>query len=195
MIYRAITDENFYYLDIKKVARVFNKFDSYEELKKNIIENQILEYSSERNFQIKMKVINRRLKVLNDFLLNTLASETSEVGKVVNLLSIILNEKIVFDFMYEVFLPKYKSSDYFISNSIFFSFMNEKTEQELEVAKWSEASKKKIISKLKAYFTDAGYLIKDGNDYRLVKPIVPEDILDNIKDNYKPVILEALLQI
>ena len=54
MIYRAITDENFYYLDIKKVARVFNKFDSYEELKKNIIENQILEYSSERNFQIKM---------------------------------------------------------------------------------------------------------------------------------------------
>ena len=69
MIYRAITDENFYYLDIKKVARVFNKFDSYEELKKNIIENQILEYSSERNFQIKMKVINRRLKVLNDFLL------------------------------------------------------------------------------------------------------------------------------
>lgn len=195
MIYRAITDENFYYLDIKKVARVFNKFDSYEELKKNIIENQILEYSSERNFQIKMKVINRRLKVLNDFLLNTLATETSEVGKVVNLLSIILNEKIVFDFMYEVFLPKYKSSDYFISNSIFFSFMNEKTEQELEVAKWSEASKKKIISKLKAYFTDAGYLIKDGNDYRLVKPIVPEDILDNIKDNYKPVILEALLQI
>ena len=91
MIYRAITDENFYYLDIKKVARVFNKFDSYEELKKNIIENQVLEYSSERNFQIKMKVINRRLKVLNDFLLNTLASETSEVGKVVNLLSIILN--------------------------------------------------------------------------------------------------------
>ena len=118
MIYRAITDENFYYLDIKKVARVFNKFDSYEELKKNIIENQILEYSSERNFQIKMKVINRRLKVLNDFLLNTLATETSEVGKVVNLLSIILNEKIVFDFMYEVFLPKYKSSDYFISNCV-----------------------------------------------------------------------------
>ena len=195
MIYRAITDENFYYLDIKKVARVFNKFDSYEELKKNIIENQILEYSSERNFQIKMKVINRRLKVLNDFLLNTLASETSEVGKVVNLLSIILNEKIVFDFMHEVFLPKYKSSDYFISNSIFSSFMNEKTEQEPEVAKWSEASKKKIISKLKAYFIDSGYLIKDGNDYRLVKPIVPEDILDNIKDNYKPVVLEALLQI
>ena len=195
MIYRAITDENFYYLDIKKVARVFNKFDSYEELKKNIIENQILEYSSERNFQIKMKVINRRLKVLNDFLLNTLASETSEVGKVVNLLSIILNEKIVFDFMHEVFLPKYKNADYFISNSIFSSFMNEKTEQEPEVARWSEASKKKIISKLKAYFIDSGYLIKDGNDYRLVKPIVPGDILENIKDNYKPVVLEALLQI
>ena len=105
------------------------------------------------------------------------------------------HESLFFDFMYEVFLPKYKSSDYFISNSIFFSFMNEKTEQELEVAKWSEASKKKIISKLKAYFIDSGYLIKDGNDYRLVKPIVPGDILENIKDNYKPVVLEALLQI
>ena len=68
-------------------------------------------------------------------------------------------------------------------------------EQEVEVAKWSEASKKKIISKLKAYFIDSGYLIKDGNDYRLVKPIVPGDILENIKDNYKPVVLEALLQI
>ena len=172
MIYRAITDENFYYLDIKKVARVFNKFDSYEELKKNIIENQILEYSSERNFQIKMKVINRRLKVLNDFLLNTLATETSEVGKVVNLLSIILNEKIVFDFMYEVFLPKYKSSDYFISNSIFFSFMNEKTEQELEVAKWSEASKKKIISKLKFFLP----LAKFNPDIKSFSFLLPSKI-------------------
>ena len=29
----------------------------------------------------------------------------------------------------------------------------------------------------------------------VVKPIVPGDILENIKDNYKPVVLEALLQI
>lgn len=195
MIYRAITDENFYYLDMKKIAKVYKKFDSYEELKKNIIDNQILEYSSERNFQIKMKVINRRLKVLNDFLLNKLAIEISEIGKIINLLSIVLNEKIVFDFMYEVFLPKYKSSDYFVSNSTFSTFMNEKSEQEAEVAKWSEASKKKIISKLKAYFIDSGYLIKDGNDYRLLRPLVPEEILENIKDSYKSVILEALLQV
>lgn len=194
MIYRAITDENFYYLDTKKIAKFFKEY-TYEELKKYVKENEIIEFSSDRNFQTKINVINKRLSSLNDFLLNTLASETSEVGKVVNLLSIILNEKIVFDFMYEVFLPKYKSSDYFISNSIFFSFMNEKTEQELEVAKWSEASKKKIITKLKTFFVDSGYLIKDGNDYRLVKPIIPGDILENIKDNYKPVVLDALLQI
>ena len=194
MIYRAITDENFYYLDTKKIAKFFKEY-TYEELKKYVKENEIIEFSSDRNFQTKINVINKRLSSLNDFLLNTLASETSEVGKVVNLLSIILNEKIVFDFMHEVFLPKYKNADYFISNSIFSSFMNEKTEQEPEVAKWSEASKKKIISKLKAYFIDSGYLIKDGNDYRLVKPIVPGDILENIKDNYKPVVLEALLQI
>lgn len=194
MIYRAITDENFYYLDMKKIAKVFKKFNSYDELKKNIIEYQILEYSSERNFQIKMKVINRRLKVLNDFLLHKLATEMAETGKIINLLSIVLNEKIVFDFMYEVFLPKYNSSDYFISNSSFLSFMNEKSEQEPEVAKWSEASKKKIISKLKAYFIDSGYLIKDGNDYKLVKPLVSKEILENIKTNYNPLILKALLQ-
>ena len=47
MIYRAITDENFYYLDTKKIAKFFKEY-TYEELKKYVSEKTNLK---DKNFR------------------------------------------------------------------------------------------------------------------------------------------------
>lgn len=199
MKYRALTNENFYYLETKRVAMLIkkNKGISKEELFEYLKENEILEANNEKNFKSKFLTIYKRLSSLNEVLIERIAEESSDIGKFINLLSIILNEKIVFDFINEVIKKRYFLLDKVIDNIDFNKFMSEKSEEIEEVSKWTEASKKKIIVRLKTYFVESGYLMKskfNTSEYKISRPLIPMDILKNIEIEYGEVILEAILQ-
>lgn len=189
MIYRALTNENFYYIEIKNVAitLVNNPKFNKDDLMKYIKENDLIEANNENNFKKKFGTIYKRISSLNSFLIMKLAYEPTDISKFINLLSIILNEKIVFDFINEVIREKYYLMDRCIDNMEFNKFLNEKAEQVEEVRKWSEASKKKIIIRIKNYLTESGYLIKKESRtifFTISRPLIPMDIIDNIKYEY-----------
>ena len=90
MKYRAITSENFYYTDIKRTAKiVMDKRYSREELIEIIKEKGIIEYNTEYNFNKKFLSINKRINKLNEFLIIKLAEESPDIGKFINLFSIV----------------------------------------------------------------------------------------------------------
>jgi len=195
MKYRAITSENFYYTDIKRTAKIVmgNKY-SREELIKMIKDNGIIEYNTEYNFNKKFLSIYKRLNKLDDFLITKLAEESPDIGKFINLFSIVLNEKIFYDFFNEVIKEKYFLLDYYISNDEFISFMNEKEEQEEEIKNWSSETKRKIIVKIKAFLVESGYLAKTDTEFKIIRPLIPDDIISNIEQKYNKNILRILLQ-
>ncbi len=195
MKYRAITSENFYYTDIKRTAKiVMDKRYSREELIEIIKEKGIIEYNTEYNFNKKFLSINKRINKLNEFLIIKLAEESPDIGKFINLFSIVLNERIFYDFFNEVIKEKYFLLDYYITNDEFISFMNEKEEQEEEIKNWSSETKRKIIVKIKAFLVESGYLVKTETGYKIIRPLIPDDIISNIEQNYDKNILRILLQ-
>ena len=195
MKYRAITSENFYYTDIKRTAKiVMGKRYSREELIEIIKEKGIIEYNTEYNFNKKFLSINKRINKLNEFLIIKLAEESPDIGKFINLFSIVLNERIFYDFFNEVIKEKYFLLDYYITNDEFISFMNEKEEQEEEIKNWSSETKRKIIVKIKAFLVESGYLVKTETGYKIIRPLIPDDIISNIEQNYDKNILRILLQ-
>ena len=195
MKYRAITSENFYYTDIKRTAKiVMDKRYSREELIEIIKEKGIIEYNTEYNFNKKFLSINKRINKLNEFLIIKLAEESPDIGKFINLFSIVLNERIFYDFFNEVIKEKYFLLDYYITNDEFISFMNEKEEQEEEIKNWSSETKRKIIVKIKAFLVESGYLVKTKTGYKIIRPLIPDDIISNIEQNYDKNILRILLQ-
>ncbi len=195
MKYRAITSENFYYTDIKRTAKiVMDKRYSREELIEIIKEKGIIEYNTEYNFNKKFLSINKRINKLNEFLIIKLAEESPDIGKFINLFSIVLNERIFYDFFNEVIKEKYFLLDYYITNDEFISFMNEKEEQEEEIKNWSSETKRKIIVKIKAFLVESGYLVKTETGYKIIRPLIPDDIISNIEQNYDKNILKILLQ-
>lgn len=198
MKYRAATSENFYYIEAKRLASVMsiNKEFSKEELEAYIRELDILETNTDNNFRKKFTSIYRRLTSLNEILIERLIEEPADIGKFINLLSIVLNDKILFDFLNEVLREKYFLMDKSIMNDEFNSFMSGKIDQEEKIAKWSEASRKKIIVKIKAYLVETGYLVKKSlksKEFNISKPLIPMDILSIIKNYYGEKILKALL--
>ena len=195
MKYRAITSENFYYTDIKRTAKiVMDKRYSREELIEIIKEKGIIEYNTEYNFNKKFLSINKRINKLKECLIIKLAEESPDIGKFINLFSIVLNERIFYDFFNEVIKEKYFLLDYYITNDEFISFMNEKEEQEEEIKNWSSETKRKIIVKIKAFLVESGYLVKTETGYKIIRPLIPDDIISNIEQNYDKNILRILLQ-
>ncbi len=193
MIYRAVTSENFYYSDIKRIARALVKAGEVEDLKQFVEDKHLIEYDTVHNFNKKFRTAKKRLAVLDSFLLNKLANAGSDMGKFIILFSILLNERLFLEFMDEVIQERYSSYEYYVYESEFIGFIREKAELHEEVAKWSEASKKKMAVKLKNFFREGGYLTQDEKGYKITRPIISLDILNHIADSEYRKILKTML--
>ena len=199
MKYRAVTSENFDYIEAKIVAQVMNrnKITNKNELFEYIKENKLIEGSNEKNLRKRFGTIFKRLSSMNNFLIEKLVEESPDIGKFINLFSIVINEKILFDFINEVLREKYLLLDKVIDKSDFIRFMSIKSEQIDKVNNWSDETKKKVSSQMKNYLEESGYLIsteKRMKEMIISKPLIPIDILENIKENYGNEILKALIQ-
>ena len=153
-----------------------------------------LEATSENNFVKKFKSISKRVAILSPNLKKFLIEKNIESSSFINLYSILSVERLIAEFMDEVIKNKYYNFDYNVYEKDFREFILSKEEQSEKVNNWSEASKKKMITKIKAFLIEAGFLKKEKDgSYKIIKPIVDADVIDEIKTNGNKQILEIML--
>ncbi|RHF72153.1 DUF1819 family protein [Fusobacterium mortiferum] len=195
MEYRVIPEENFYLKEIKNTCKlIINLNLNFENLKEKLKEFDSLEATSENNFVKKFKSISKRVAILSPNLKKFLIEKNIESSSFINLYSILSVERLIAEFMDEVIKNKYYNFDYNVYEKDFREFIISKEEQSEKVNNWSEASKKKMITKIKAFLIEAGFLKKEKDgSYKIIKPIVDADVIDEIKTNGNKQILEIML--
>ena len=194
MKYRGITGENFYFLELKRAVKYVLKYPEIENYKESFRSEDILDCKSESNFNKKYSTVNKRMQYLTFKLKENLNEVDVVTGKFINLYAILCSERIIAEFMDEVIKEKYKVFDYYIKDLDFKKFMELKADQSEIVDNWTEAGKKKMIVKIKNFILEGGFLVKEGDKlYKIVRPIVFTDIIDEIKENGNKKILAAML--
>jgi len=194
MKYRGITGENFYFLELKRAVKYVLKYPEIENYKESFRSEDILDCKSESNFNKKYSTVNKRMQYLTFNLKENLNEVDVVTGKFINLYAILCSERIIAEFMDEVIKEKYKVFDYYIKDLDFKKFMELKADQSEIVDNWTEAGKKKMIVKIKNFILEGGFLVKEGDKlYKIVRPIVFTDIIDEIKENGNKKILAAML--
>ena len=194
MKYRAITSENFYFSEIKRACKFLLRNKNIENIKKEFEKRDILDITSPSNFQKKYSSISKRLSYLTDELKEYLVNSDSQTGKVINLYTILCTERIILEFADEVIKEKYQTYDYLIYQKDFNRFMEFKADQSDIVKNWSEASKKKIVVKMKNFLTEGGLLNKlEEGKYKITRPIILPEIREEIHKNGKREILKTML--
>lgn len=195
MKYRAITGENFYCNELKKTCSFILKENIEQvDLKERLKENDILDCKSDSNFTKKYQSISKRVQFLNKNLMKKFIETQIEDSKFLNLYTIICSERFIAEFMEEVIKLKYTTFDYYLNDSDFKNFMQHKEEQSEIVASWSEAGKKKMIIKIKNFLSEGGFLQKEKDgSYKILRPLVDEDVLETIRTNGKEEILKIML--
>ncbi|MGL6066944.1 MAG: BrxA family protein [Cetobacterium sp.] len=193
MKYRSITGENFYYTELKSTARYLLKNPNTENLKEFFKNEDILDCTSESNFQKKFLSINKRLKYLNEELMYQLVEGDSNSGKFINLYTILCSERFLLEFADEVISDKYRHYDYYLKESEIQNFMKLKSEQSELVQSWSEAGKAKMVMKIKNFFLEGGFIYKEEEKlYKIVKPIILSEIIDEMRKENMSVVKAML---
>ena len=141
MEYRAITAENFYLIEMRNTCKFILENKLEEDLKNLLKINNILETVSESNFSKKFNTINKRLKCLTDNLKKQIVDTDLASAKFINLYSILCNERFILEFLEEVIKEKYDNFDYYIKESNFSNYMENKSEQSKVIQNWKAEGK------------------------------------------------------
>ena len=192
MEYRAITAENFYLIEMRNTCKFILENKTEEDLKNLLKVNNILETVSESNFSKKFNTINKRLKSLTDNLKKQIVDTDLASAKFINLYSILCNERFILEFLEEVVKEKYDNYDYYIKESDFSNYMETKSEQSKVIESWTVEGKKKMLVKVKNFLTEGGYLEKNKDGYKIIKPIIDLAVIDEIKENGNEKILKIM---
>ena len=192
MEYRAITAENFYLIEMRNTCKFILENKLEEDLKKMLKTNNILETVSESNFSKKFNTINKRLKSLTDNLKKQIVDTDLASARFINLYSILCNERFILEFLEEVVKEKYDNYSYYIKESDFSNYMETKSEQSKVIQNWTTKGKQKMLVKVKNFLTEGGYLEKNKEDYKIIKPIVDLAVIDEIKENGNKKILKIM---
>ena len=192
MEYRAITAENFYLIEMKNTCKFILENKVEEDLKKMLKANNILETVSESNFSKKFNTINKRLKSLTDNLKKQIVDTDLTSARFINLYRILCNERFILEFLEEVVKEKYDNYDYSIKESNFLNYMETKSEQSKVIQNWTAEGKRKMLVKVKNFLTEGGYLEKNKDAYKIIKPIVDLAVIDEIKENGNEKILKIM---
>ena len=192
MEYRAITAENFYLIEMRNTCKFILENKVEEDLKKMLKANNILETVSESNFSKKFNTINKRLKSLTDNLKKQIVNTDLTSARFINLYSILCNERFILEFLEEVVKEKYDNFDYSIKESDFSNYMETKSEQSKVIQNWTAEGKRRMLIKVKNFLTEGGYLEKDKDGYKIIKPIVDLAVIDEIKENGNKKILKIM---
>ena len=192
MEYRAITAENFYLIEMRNTCKFILENKVEEDLKKMLKTNNILETVSESNFSKKFNTINKRLKCLTDNLKKQIVDTDLASAKFINLYSILCNERFILEFLEEVVKEKYDNYSYYIKESDFSNYMETKSEQSKVIQNWTAEGKRKMLVKVKNFLTEGGFLEKNKDGYKIIKPIVDLAVIDEIKENGNEKILKIM---
>ena len=192
MEYRAITAENFYLIEMRNTCKFILENKVEEDFKKILKANNILETVSESNFSKKFNTINKRLKSLTDNLKKQIVDTDLASARFINLYSILCNERFILEFLEEVVKEKYDNFDYSIKESDFSNYMETKSEQSKVIQNWTAEGKRKMLVKVKNFLTEGGYLEKNKDGYKILKPIVDLAVIDEIKENGNKKILKIM---
>ena len=192
MEYRAITAENFYLIEMKNTCKFILENKLEEDLKKMLKANNILEAVSESNFSKKFNTINKRLKSLTDNLKKQIVDTDLASARFINLYSILCNERFILEFLEEVVKEKYDNYDYSIKECDFLSYLAIKSEQLEIINNWTESGKRKMLVKVKNFLAEGGFLEKNKDSYKIIKPIVDLAVIDEIKENGNKKILKIM---
>lgn len=169
------TKEQLWHQELKQTIQlVQNNHLSFVDIKSLNKEQNIYNASSESFSNEICNAVIRRIKAVNDGFMMFYLSENSETQKLMSLITIMLTDRTVFEFMDRVFKEKLILGDKKINDSEFLEYMHDLQNQDLNAAKWTDAGIKRWRTYIKTSLMEAELIEDNDQSNRILRPIISD---------------------
>ena len=169
-----LTAEPFLYNETKIIAQYLLDGISPEELKRKNVEENLIKYKSSKSVVRVNSPIFRRLNVMDSEMLDEFVHTDIETSKYILLYTIMKTDRLVRDFVVEVYkdkllmrkdyIEKFDIDNWYEEKCILSNTLRERTES-------TAAKLKQVIMKI---LQDSGLVIKEKNRFKIVRPLLKE---------------------
>lgn len=173
----SLTREPFLFYEMRSTAKLMAAGLSEEAIVKEIVEQNLFQYPTEKSITRMAKACIKRLHALEDeSLIAMIASQPTDVAKQICLYAMMKQSRLIWEFMLTVIGEKYRLRDMSFGKIDLNTFFMRLQEQNDTVASWSDTT----ITKLKQI---------------IARVLVETEYLDSIKaDHLNPVWLHPALE-
>lgn len=168
-----LTGESFLLFEFKIIAKLKKDGFSDKDIRKKVLEENLFQYKFKSSISRRLSPLIKRVNSIDDKLLNMLLEDPLGYGAIINLYTIMKNDRLFFEFMDEVIREKIEYNYGFIEKKDINIFFTAKAEQSEVVSGWSEQTIAKLKQVIFKILSEAGMIedIKTGEINRLLIPI------------------------
>lgn len=178
----GMVSQLFAFQEMRKTAEMMNSGMSKEEIRQQVIEENIYQLRTEKRKKETFGYVYRRLSALPKEVIEMLPRMDMDTAKAVVLISIMKTDLLFFEFMHEVFKEKVILGEKTIENRDINIFFDDKAMQSDVVSRWSESGIKKLKQCYMKNLAEAG-VIDSTNDRNLRQVILNYKVEEVLRNN------------
>ncbi len=188
----GLVSQCFWFVEVKKIINLLNDGATWEEIKVLAYEENFLALAKMSRIKVVYSLLKDRISTLDKSMLQLFEHSDLQTQKLINLIAIAKENRLFFEFLYEVYSDKahIKYIDLIPADvSIFF---RAKAEQDEVMANWNETTLSRLNRGYRNFMTDAGLLTVVNKSFTITPPILDIELEAYLIDNGEAHIIKAL---
>ncbi|TXL64466.1 DUF1819 family protein [Cerasibacillus terrae] len=165
--------------EMRQVCKLKLQGMTDEEVRKKVFEENIFQYNKMSSLKRSFPYLLKRVNSLDDTLMTMMVDEPIEVGKVINLYSIMKTDCLFFDFMNEVVKEPLQNNKTILEKKDVNVFFVEKEEQSEFIANLADSTKARLKSAFMKVLLEVG-MIKDLKSRELRHLLMDGDVKNHL---------------
>jgi hypothetical protein len=171
----SIKDMPLMFYEMKRTAMLLCEGKTADEIVRMSMDDNIYQLDKgKRRRDVPLRMI-KRLSAIGRAPLEALASRHDSDAKLIAFLALMKADRLLFEYMAEVYFDKFHTGRAEISDKDFADFIERKVQSSETVAKWSPSNLVNIRGKIKKALCDAGLAKRDGDKLLIQRPIVCDE--------------------
>jgi len=179
----GLTAEPFLYYETKIIARMIYEGENPDDLRQRNIKENLMQHKAVGSLSRVNSPVFRRLAVLDKNLLEEFVNSDIDTSKFILLYAIMKTDRLVNEFISEVYKDKLVLKKEYIEKHEFDTFYEEKMLYSEKLKNASESSRYKIRQVMFKILVDSGLLKKEKDKFKVIKPLLKQKFIDIVEAN------------
>ena len=188
----SIKDMPLMFLEMKRTAILLCEGKTSDEIVSLSMHKNIYQLDKQKRRRDLPLRMTKRLLTIEQPLVAIIASGNDTDAKLIAFLAFMKVDRLLFEYMYEVYADKYHAGYNEITDNDFLGFIDRKAHSSATVEKWSVSTLTSVRGKIKSSLCNANLAKRSGNNLLIQKPIVSIE-LRKLFDETDRIYIQAML--